>query len=110
MRETDPPQSALRRGVGAAFAGAMIAIILMAGFAVFGLITKIGSGKWQVEGSVIVEKESGASFLYRDGILHPMINYTSAVLAADTPTKVFRESRRTLSRAHRGVTLGIPNA
>jgi type VII secretion protein EccB len=111
MRETDPPQSPLRRGVGAAFAGAMIAIIIGAGFAVFGLVTKIGSGKWQVEGAVVVEKETGAPFLYQRGVLHPMINYTSAVLAAEhAPPRVFRESRRTLSRARRGVMLGIPNA
>ena len=110
MRETDPAQSPLRRGIGAAFAGAMIAIILCAGFAVFGLITKIGSGKWRVEGAVVIEKETGAPFVFREGILYPMINYTSAVLAGEAPTKVFRESRRTLSRANRGNMLGIPNA
>jgi type VII secretion protein EccB len=111
MRETDPPQSPLRRGIGAVFAGAMIAIIIAAGFAVFGLITKIGSGKWQVEGAVVVEKETGAPFLYHGGTLHPMVNYTSAVLASEqTPPRVFRESRRTLQRAPRGVMLGIPNA
>jgi type VII secretion protein EccB len=111
MRETDPPQSPLRRGVGAAFAGAMVAIIIAAGFAVFGLVTKIGSGKWQVDGAVVLEKETGAPFLYRDGVLYPMVNYTSALLASEqSPPKVFRESRRTLSRARRGVMLGIPNA
>jgi type VII secretion protein EccB len=111
MRETDPPQSPLRRGVGAAFAGAMIAIIIAAGFAVFGLVTKIGSGKWQVNGAVVVEKETGAPFLYQRGVLYPMVNYTSAVLASQQyPPKVFRESHRTLARARRGVMLGIPNA
>ncbi|GIJ67892.1 type VII secretion protein EccB [Virgisporangium ochraceum] len=110
MRETDPAQSPLRRGIGAVFAGAMIAVILCAGFAVFGLITKIGSGKWRVQGAVVIEKETGAPFVYRDNILYPMVNYTSAVLAGDPPTKVFRESRRTLSRANRGNMLGIPNA
>lgn len=110
MRETDPPQSPLRRGVGAIFGGAMIAIILTAGFAVFGLITKIGSGKWQVQGAVVLEKETGAPFVYKDGVLFPMVNYTSAILAAEVPNKVFRESRRTLSRVKRGTMLGIPNA
>jgi type VII secretion protein EccB len=111
MRETDPPQSPLRRGVGAAFAGAMIAIIMAAGFAVFGLVTKIGSGKWRVEGAVVVEKETGAPFVYRQGLLHPMANYTSALLASgQVPPPTFRESNKTLSRARRGVMLGIPNA
>jgi type VII secretion protein EccB len=110
MRETDPAVSPLRRGVGAAFAGAMIAIIMAAGFAVFGLVTKIGSGKWQVEGSVVIEKETGAPFVYREGVLYPMVNYTSAVLAAEPAAATYRESRRTLSRARRGPMLGIPNA
>jgi type VII secretion protein EccB len=110
MRETDPAQSPLRRGIGAVFAGVMIAVILGAGFAVFGLITKIGSGKWQVEGAVVLEKETGAPFVYQNNTLHPMINYTSAVLAGQVPTKVFRESRRTLSRAKRGPMLGIVGA
>lgn len=110
MRETDPPQSPLRRGVGAIFGGAMIAIIITAGFAVFGLITKIGSGKWQVQGAVVLEKETGAPFVYKDNVLYPMVNYTSAILAAEVPNKVFRESRRTLSKVKRGTMLGIPNA
>ena len=110
MRETDPAVSPLRRGVGAAFAGAMVAIIMAAGFAVFGLVTKIGSGKWQVEGAVVVEKETGAPFVYREGVLFPMINYTSAVLAAEPGATTSRQSRRTLSRVRRGPMLGIPNA
>src|SRR5438552_2218071 len=111
MRETDPAQSPLRRGVGAAFAGAMIAIILAAGFAVFGLLTKAGSGKWQVDGAVVVEKETGAPFLYRQGVLHPMANYASALLASNqVPPPLFRESRNSLSGVPRGVQLGILNA
>src|SRR5687768_15349107 len=111
MRETDPPQSPLRRGVGAAFAGAMIVIIMAAGFAIFGLVTKIGSGKWQVEGAVVVEKETGAPFVYRQGVLYPMANYTSALLASgNLPPPVFRESRNSLTGTRRGVMLGIPNA
>jgi type VII secretion protein EccB len=111
MRETDPAQSPLRRGIGAAFAGAMIAIIVAAVFAVVGLVTKSGSGKWQIEGAVVVEKETGTPFIYRGGILHPMANYSSALLASgQSSPHTFRESRNSLSKARRGVTLGIPGA
>ena len=48
MRETDPPQSPLRRGIGAVFAGVMVAVIVGAVFGVYGLLTKVGSNNWKV--------------------------------------------------------------
>jgi type VII secretion protein EccB len=110
MRETDPAQSPLRRGVGAVFAGLMIAVMVGAGFGVVGIITKTGSNNWRTDGAVVVEKETGASFLYESGVLHPMLNYTSAVLAAGKSTAVFHEARNSLTGVPRGTTLGIPQA
>jgi type VII secretion protein EccB len=111
MRETDPAESPLRRGVGAVFAGFMIAVILGAGFGVFGLITKIGNSKWQFDGAVVVEKESGQVYLYLDNTLHPMANYASALLASGhTPPTTASVSRNSLLHTKRGSMLGIPNA
>jgi len=110
MRETDPAQSPLRRGVGAVFAGLMIAVMVGAGFGVVGIVTKTGSNNWRTDGAVVIEKETGASFLYESGTLHPMLNYTSAVLAAGRSTAVFHEARNSLSGVPRGSTLGIPQA
>jgi type VII secretion protein EccB len=110
MRETDPAQSPLRRGVGAVFAGVMIAVMVAAGFGVIGIITKTGSNNWRTDGAVVVEKETGASFLYDSGVLHPMLNYTSAVLAAGKSTTVFHEASNSLAGVPRGTTLGIPQA
>jgi type VII secretion protein EccB len=111
MRETDPQQSPLRRGVGALFGGLMIAVLVAAGVGVYGLLTKVGGNTWRKPGSVVVEKESGATFVYLDGRLHPTLNYTSALLAAGRPgTPVVRLSSGTLGDVPRGVTMGIPNA
>jgi type VII secretion protein EccB len=111
MRETDPAESPLRRGVGAVFAGFMIAVVIAAGFGVFGLLTKIGNSKWQIDGEVVVEKETGAVFLYRGGTLYQMANYASALLASGhTPPATASVSRNSLLRVPRGGTLGIPNA
>jgi type VII secretion protein EccB len=110
MRETDPAQSPLRRGVGAIFAGVMIAVMVGAGFGVWGIITKTGSNNWKTDGAVVVEKESGASFLYADGVLHPMLNYTSALLAAGKSTSVFHEASNSLTGTPRGIPLGIAGA
>jgi type VII secretion protein EccB len=110
MRETDPAQSPLRRGVGAVFAGLMIAVMVGAGFGVVGILTKAGSNTWRTNGAVVIEKETGASFLYQDGVLHPMLNYASALLAAGKSTAVFHEAGNSLAGTPRGATLGIPDA
>ncbi|MFJ6198343.1 type VII secretion protein EccB [Micromonospora sp. NPDC092111] len=111
MRETDPQQSPLRRGVGALFGGLMVAVLVAAGVGIYGLLTKVGGDSWRKPGSVVVEKESGATYIYLDGRLHPTLNYTSALLAAGRPgTPVVRVSSSTLSSVPRGVTMGILNA
>ncbi|GIG57039.1 type VII secretion protein EccB [Longispora fulva] len=111
MRETDPAQAPLRRGTGAVFAGVMIAVLLAVGFGVVGLLAKVGSGSWQTDGAVVVEKETGAPYLYRMGALHPMLNYTSALLAsAKQPPTVFRVPAASLRDVPRGIMRGIVGA
>ncbi|MFC7548791.1 type VII secretion protein EccB [Plantactinospora sp. GCM10030261] len=111
MRETDPAQSPLRRGIGAIFGGVMIAILVGAGFGVYGILTKVGTDKWRTEGSVVIEKETGASFVYIGDALHPTLNYASAMLAAGRPNPpVFRVAANSLGKAKRGITVGIPGA
>jgi len=111
MRETDPQQSPLRRGVGAVFGGVMVAILVAAGFGIYGIITKVGSDGWKTEGAVVIEKETGASFVYVGGALHPTLNFASAKLAAGRPsTQVFRVSGNSLGEVPRGNTIGIPGA
>jgi type VII secretion protein EccB len=111
MRETDPAQSPLRRGIGAVFAGIMITVLVAAGFGVYGILTKVGTTRWKADGSVVVEKESGASFVYFGGVLHPTLNYASAMLAAGrTNPAVFRVSGESLAGVPRGVMVGIPGA
>jgi type VII secretion protein EccB len=111
MRETDPLQSPLRRGVGAVFGGLMIAVLVGAVFGVYGILTKVGTDPWQTNGSVVIEKDTGASFVYFDGTLHPTLNYASAMLAAGQPNPaVYRVAGSSLDAVPRGVTVGIPGA
>ncbi|MGH3683333.1 MAG: type VII secretion protein EccB, partial [Natronosporangium sp.] len=111
MRETDPAQSPLRRGIGAIFGGVMITVLVGAGFGVYGILTKVGSDSWKSDGSVVIEKETGASFVYFDGRLHPALNYSSALLAAGSPTRsVSRVAGKALASVPRGLTVGIAGA
>lgn len=111
MRETDPAQSPLRRGIGAVFGGVMIAVLVAAGFGIYGILTKASTDKWKANGSVVIEKETGASFVYFDQTLYPTLNYASALLASGQPgAKVYRVSSKKLSEAPRGNTVGIAGA
>lgn len=89
MRETDPPQSPFRRLAGAGLASVLVAAIALGGVALYGLFTG-GGDSWRETGAVIVEKESGARFVYRDEKLHPVSNYASALLiiGAERPKTV----------------------
>ncbi|GIF37614.1 type VII secretion protein EccB [Actinoplanes xinjiangensis] len=111
MRETDPAQSPLRRGIGALFGGLMVAVLVAAGFGIYGLLTRTGAGQWQQDGSVVVERETGASFVYLRGRLNPALNFTSAKLASGRPNPpVFRIAAKSLAGTPRGVTIGIAGA
>lgn len=111
MRETDPQQSPLRRGIGAVFAGVMVTILVGAGFGIYGIITNVGGDRWKTDGAVVIEKETGATFVYLRGMLHPALNYTSAILAAGQPSpQVQRVGGRSLAGTPRGVTVGIAGA
>jgi type VII secretion protein EccB len=110
MRETDPSQSPLRRGVGAIFGGVMLAVLVAAGFGIYGLVTKVGGDDWRQHGSVIVERETGASYIYLNGTLYPTLNLASAMLAAPVPSTIHRVASKSLSDVPRGGTIGIPGA
>jgi type VII secretion protein EccB len=114
MRETDPAQAPLRRGVGAVFIGIMIAVIVAAAFGVYGLLTRVGTGTWKVDHAVIVEKETGATFVYTAGNpakLTPTLNFTSALLlSGQSPPTVFRVTRSALANVPRDVPRGIVGA
>ena len=114
LRETDPAQSPLRRMGGAVFAGVMIAVLSLAAAGVIGVISPGGNTSWQEAGAVIVEKESGARFVWLqddqgDFALHPVTNFASAALLVGT-TQTVDVSRNSLADAPRGPRLGLVDA
>lgn len=108
LGEPDVPEPPMRRLTITTIAGLMIAIVVAAGFAVVGLIRPSSTDAWREPGTVIVEKETGARFILVDGVLHPVLNYTSAVLAlGDQRASVELVSRSALASTPRGATIGI---
>ncbi|MGV9212935.1 type VII secretion protein EccB [Micromonospora sp. RB23] len=110
MRETDPAQSPFRRLAGAGLASVLVAVIALGGSALYGLFAGGGTG-WRDPGAVIVEKESGARFVYREQRLHPVLNYASALLIVGADrAKTVLVSRRSIDGVPRGLPLGIADA
>ncbi|GIJ66467.1 type VII secretion protein EccB [Virgisporangium ochraceum] len=107
--ESNPSRPPGRRAGLALLAGVLAAALGLAGFAVWGLLQPGGSTKWRSGSAVIVEKESGAKFVYLDGVLHPVANYASALLIVGA-AKTMQVARRSLAGAPRGPLLGIPGA
>ena len=111
QHETDPVRSPFRRVAAATLVGALLAALGLAGAAVFGVLAGGGDSGWRDPGAVLVERESGARYVYRDGRLHPVLNYASALLVVgSTPGHTVLVSRSALSGVPRGVPLGIPGA
>src|SRR5262249_47593462 len=108
--EPDLPASPMRRSSTALFAGVMIAVLLVAGFTVLGLLLPSGSTAWQQPGAIIVEKETGNRFVFLAGALHPTLNNTSAKLIPGTNGHVVSVSQNSLRGVPHGAPVGIPGA
>jgi type VII secretion protein EccB len=110
MRETDPAQSPFRRAMGATLASVLIAAILLGGTAAWAVLRGSSAKNWKprAESAVVVEKETGARYVLRNGVLHPVLNFSSGVLLAGSATVTV--SAKALEGEPRGATFGIPDA
>lgn len=109
-READPARSPLRRLVGAGFGSLMVAVIALAAVGVFGLLTGRSGSGWRDGGAVILEKETGAAYVYRDGRLIPTANFASALLLLGSTARTVTVPRSQLAGEPRGSLVGIENA
>jgi hypothetical protein len=108
--EPDRPEQPLRRSGVAMFAGVMVAVLVVCGFGVYGLIRKGDKKGWNAPGVLVVERETGARFVYdvRDDALHPVLNYTSARLMLNRGDVTVKEfSRASLAVVRRGAPRGL---
>jgi type VII secretion protein EccB len=110
LRESDPEQPPFRKPLGAAFASIAVALLILAGFTVYGVIVPGGKNAWRDGKSIIVEKETGTRFVYVDGRLHPTTNYVSALLAKGSFAPLMNVSAKSLAEVPRGPRIGIPDA
>ena len=80
--EPDVPESPMRRHNVATFCGVLVAVLVAVAFGIYGLLKPGGATALTEPGTVIVEEESGATFVYSAtrGQMIPVANVTSARL------------------------------
>ena len=104
----EPP---MRRLTLTTVSGIMIAAVVAAGFAFVGLVHPSVGDKWRKQGAIIVERETGARYVLLKNVLHPVLNYSSAVLAVSgaggANADVVLVDRSDLTGTARGPAIGI---
>lgn len=107
--EPNVVEAPMRRLTVTTLSGIMIAILVAAGFAVFGLIKPAGNDDWKANGAVIIENETAAIYVRINGVLHPVTNYPSAVLAVsgNQQAKIVHVDRSVLNGQKHGSLIGI---
>jgi type VII secretion protein EccB len=105
--EPETNELPMRRFATALASGVAVAVLVVAGFAIFGLLFP-GGGR-PAENVIILERETGAIFIYQGGELHPVLNWTSARLILGQ-VEVKTMSRTSLRDVPRGPAVGIPDA
>lgn len=108
-RDPDNPERPLRRiGMGT-FIGAMLGILITAGFGLVGLINPGNSQDWKQDKTIVINTEAGGVMVYLGGRLYPTHNITSARLATGGgPVKTVKS--KTLRDVPRERTIGIRQA
>ncbi|REF96128.1 type VII secretion protein EccB [Asanoa ferruginea] len=99
----------MRRFGLALFGSIMVAAIVFAIVGVIGLINP-GGGK-PTTGELIIMRETGARYVLVENTLHPVLNWTSALLYSGAEAPASRQmSRDSLSAYSVGEPIGIPGA
>jgi type VII secretion protein EccB len=106
--EPETTERPMRRFGLAVFGSAMVAVIVFAGVGVVGFL--FPSGAKLPDPAIVIERETGARYVFVDGQLHPVLNYASArlLLGSDQPA-VARVSQSSLRAYPRGPAVGIAN-
>jgi type VII secretion protein EccB len=107
--EPETNELPMRRFAFAMIGGLVVGALVFAGFAVYGLV-RPGGGKPAAK-TILVERETGAKYLYIEGRLHPVLNWASArLILGESRPAVRTMARSSLREVPRGRPVGIPDA
>ncbi|MGC4833027.1 type VII secretion protein EccB [Micromonospora vinacea] len=99
----------MRRLGMAVFGSVLTAAIVLGGVGAYGQLT--GGTAPLDDQTLVIERETGATYVFIEGKLHPTLNYASArLIVNDASAQVRTMSQASLRDRPRGVTLGIVGA
>jgi type VII secretion protein EccB len=99
----------MRRLGMAIFGSVMLAVIIFAVVAVYGVYNPGGGSL--ADDTLVIERETGARYVYKEGTLYPVANFASARLVLGEPAPHQQTvSQATLRGRPRGPQLGIAGA
>ncbi|MEU3599337.1 type VII secretion protein EccB [Streptomyces sp. NPDC006798] len=112
MLRSDPdspesPQGRTNRGIAI---GVIVAVLVAVGAFVVGLVSPGKQSSWKTSGDLVVDKGTGARYLYLDDRLRPVRNYASAKLIGGTKLGTAAVSTKSLKGVPRGTPVGIEGA
>ncbi|MFE9696485.1 type VII secretion protein EccB [Streptomyces sp. NPDC006270] len=110
MADPDAPESPLGRTTRGVLFGLLVTLLIAAGATVYGLLRPGGNDAWRSGESLVVNRDTGARYLYIGGALHPVRNYASARLIGGGKMTSVDVSTASLRGTPVGAPVGIPGA
>jgi type VII secretion protein EccB len=93
------------------FLGAIVGAVLMGVFGIIGLFAPGGNTSWRQPGAIVMNEDTGARYVFLEDQLRPVLNYSSARLAAGkSGGKVYEVSQSSLEGTPVGQPIGIQGA
>ncbi|HEY1702847.1 MAG TPA: type VII secretion protein EccB [Trebonia sp.] len=108
--EPDAPETPTRRTSIGTFTGVLLSALLVAGFLIWGLLSPSASASALSSGEFVVTKDTGSRYIYADGALHPVLNWSSAMLLLSGKPTVKAVTAASIADVPLGIPLGINGA
>ncbi|MGI5229460.1 type VII secretion protein EccB [Actinoallomurus sp. CA-142502] len=108
--EPDMAVPPLRRSWSGLVIGSLVAILAVAGFAVLAVVSPGGTSAWRKPGTLILDKQTGARYVYAGGRLRPVLNYASARLLLGAKLTIVSVTSKSLKNVPRSSPVGIVGA
>ncbi|MEX5636812.1 type VII secretion protein EccB [Parafrankia sp. FMc2] len=107
--DPDALESPTRRDTRGLLGGLVLAALMLAGVAGWAYLSPGGSTAWRAPGSLVVDRSSGAQYLFVGGVLRPVRNAASARLFVDGAVSPVVVAGSRLAGVPRGAPIGIPD-